>query len=908
MKKRILILFAGLALFSSLLLLSCGGAAPQPPCEVTFYSSGAQGAYGNFGDHRVSKTVYVNKGDKVNIEIPQIKSEYSDFIIFDKYKNKSGEPVSFPMEINEENTFYAYYKVKPVQNVSIENITPEELTVKFKSPSLKINKYKMELKEGSKLLKSYPFFKIDCDSDFDKVLKYNADITDVDIKEVSNVYVVVYALYGSMNSDPEQSEAFAVGDYAILTFNSESDDIADFSRKTVRVRKGNQITSADSIQDLLNLSWKKDIYKEAYEVSYCIEDTPVTFPYAVNDDVVIVAKYKIRQPKEVKCSSFSESHLRVDIKTCSKKILDLKVEILKDSEIIKTFEKAKDADFFFKKSDSVDEIFFYSNDLGLSFNTDYKIKVYTLFEGKESEPVIKEVKTKNYEFPSKKYKVLMMMYMDGDNNLNDPIFLDLNEVEAGLCAVNSDDIKVIALWDGWKEDSKPQFVHPQTRLLDVGKDSTNVVYVGNSQITFEGYNLSDETVDISSKASWLSGGEVDMSKKETLENFLTFVKEHYDAENYILQFSNHGGGTRNAPDNIFYTPDGKMIEHQNYGRRSMCWDDSSAPGTENFLHTVDVSAVLEKCGFKDDKKIDVVIEDVCLGGSIEEAYQLKNYANYLIASPNNIPGKGLDYIKLIDAVDKKYCKSKSYKEFAEAVIKQYQADYKLSYLTWKAYFEELNINTSNQNATGFAVISNTKASTLSCIELKKLDSVVEKINQLADEVIKNGNKKSKKFFIKDGKISVKNEPGSTPVERKELIKAVSLTPGAPIYYMGAFVNLFDLGYMTNFIGALFGTDEWNGTDGDGNISAMISDVKSALKDAIVYSWRDGYRNPAYCTDSSYVWLSGDFYGLSVSGAPVKLISAGGKSYVENDSYQTWYDDLEFAKQSKWDDLLKILFP
>jgi len=263
---------------------------------------------------------------------------------------------------------------------------------------------------------------------------------------------------------------------------------------------------------------------------------------------------------------------------------------------------------------------------------------------------------------------------------------------------------------------------------------------------------------------------------------------------------------------------------------------------------------------------------------------------------------------LIDAVDKKYCKSKSYKEFAEAVIKQYQADYKLSYLTWKAYFEELNINTSNQNATGFAVISNTKASTLSCIELKKLDSVVEKINQLADEVIKNGNKKSKKFFIKDGKISVNNEPGSTPVERKELIKAVSLTPGAPIYYMGAFVNLFDLGYMTNFIGALFGTDEWNGTDGDGNISAMISDVKSALKDAIVYSWRDGYRNPAYCTDSSYVWLSGDFYGLSVSGAPVKIISAGGKSYVENGSYQTWYDDLEFAKQSKWDDLLKILFP
>ena len=109
MKKRILILFAGLALFSSLLLLSCGGAAPQPPCEVTFYSSGAQGAYGNFGDYRVDKTVYVNKGDKVNIEIPQIKSEYSDFIIFDKYKNKSGEPVSFPMEINEKSTFYAYY-------------------------------------------------------------------------------------------------------------------------------------------------------------------------------------------------------------------------------------------------------------------------------------------------------------------------------------------------------------------------------------------------------------------------------------------------------------------------------------------------------------------------------------------------------------------------------------------------------------------------------------------------------------------------------------------------------------------------------------------------------------------------------------------------------------------------------
>ena len=85
------------------------------------------------------------------------------------------------------------------------------------------------------------------------------------------------------------------------------------------------------------------------------------------------------------------------------------------------------------------------------------------------------------------------MYMDGDNNLNDPIFMDMNEVEHGLWYIRrsndqpesySDSVNAVALWDGvvsWTETNgageevtkTPQIGKSGTYIYELGRDSNS---------------------------------------------------------------------------------------------------------------------------------------------------------------------------------------------------------------------------------------------------------------------------------------------------------------------------------------------------------------------------------------------------------------------------------------------------
>ena len=88
---------------------------------------------------------------------------------------------------------------------------------------------------------------------------------------------------------------------------------------------------------------------------------------------------------------------------------------------------------------------------------------------------------------------LVVMYMDGDNNLHQPIYMDMNEVEYGLNNIrNSDDtaksgydsVNVVALWDGTVSyltydnngiaiSAAPQIGEAGTYIFELGSDSSN---------------------------------------------------------------------------------------------------------------------------------------------------------------------------------------------------------------------------------------------------------------------------------------------------------------------------------------------------------------------------------------------------------------------------------------------------
>lgn len=510
---------------------------------------------------------------------------------------------------------------------------------------------------------------------------------------------------------------------------------------------------------------------------------------------------------------------------------------------------------------------------------------------------------------------LMLMYMDGDNNLNDPIYLDLNEAEYGLSQLpDNSSVRIIALWDGWNfstgnEDNQTSIFdqfpeeytistqNPATRLLDLGADR-NPLYTSEGGIYYKACKLSSSTIDLTNTVSWIQNNEVDMSDPTTLENFLTWANEHYTADKIILQFSNHGGGPRSATSG------------ERYGRRSMCWDETS--GGQTFIKTNDVSTGLKNAGYGTNNKISLIMEDVCLGGSLEEAYELKDYAKYYVGSPNNVPGSGFDYISFVSSLTT----GATVEEVGCNLVKTYRSNYEWTSEDWSTFIKN-NSNFASYNAL-YKSICNTELSTLSFIDLSKIEAVKNAVNELA-YLIKNDNTREERL-ITDGYTiytlynngSYYDNNGNSPAEDVDLyymnrrfgIKWWTAYYGDPIYYTGTYGCLKDLGAMCAFMREYY--PNWE------ELNAKANAVTSALSNAIVASWRDGYNTPTYYKikgetySDAYGSASDLGAGLTINcSCWVEHQGTDGKTYKYQE-FADWYKtDLAFGKDcTNWTNLIE----
>jgi len=111
--------------------------------------------------------------------------------------------------------------------------------------------------------------------------------------------------------------------------------------------------------------------------------------------------------------------------------------------------------------------------------------------------------------------------------------------------------------------------------------------------------------------------KTNMGSQQTLEEFLNWGMTNYPAKNYMVIFSGHGGGHRGViPDPIH----------------------------NDKLSTGEVADALKNTrDARNGKKIDVVLMDACLMGSTEVAYEIKDEAQYFIASPEVKYDFGIDY-------------------------------------------------------------------------------------------------------------------------------------------------------------------------------------------------------------------------------------------------------------------------
>jgi hypothetical protein len=215
----------------------------------------------------------------------------------------------------------------------------------------------------------------------------------------------------------------------------------------------------------------------------------------------------------------------------------------------------------------------------------------------------------------------IMVYMCGDNGMNDQVQEDLSEmIEIG----STPQVQIIA-----QVDNLPSDPNPTTRRYRIEQDTLKLI------------------ADL---------GEKDMADLNVVLDYIRFCRSTYPANNYCLILWDHGSG---------------WYPTQNPIQRSIIYDytdhDSiSVAGGEFNQLMVETRRIL-------GKKLNLLVMDACLMGEVEVAYEAKDGADIMVASEALVPLNGLPYEEVFTSIVTQ--PELTPKEFAQAVVRNYANSY-----------------------------------------------------------------------------------------------------------------------------------------------------------------------------------------------------------------------------------------
>lgn len=196
----------------------------------------------------------------------------------------------------------------------------------------------------------------------------------------------------------------------------------------------------------------------------------------------------------------------------------------------------------------------------------------------------------------------VMVYLDGDNDLEHYALKDIDEMERALPAKG---VEVIVLIDRAHGYSNAEGNWTDARIYRIRRDGADGI-----------------KSDVLAKP-----GELNMGDPNVLKKFIAASIKAYPARRYALVMWNHGGG---------------WIAHA---------VDQMAPGTPREFDKLNlpelreaVDGALKKAGVK---KLDLVAFDMCLMAQMETAYELEGLADVMVASEASAPGDGWPYDSVI---------------------------------------------------------------------------------------------------------------------------------------------------------------------------------------------------------------------------------------------------------------------
>lgn len=282
---------------------------------------------------------------------------------------------------------------------------------------------------------------------------------------------------------------------------------------------------------------------------------------------------------------------------------------------------------------------------------------------------------------------LIMYYCDADNDLEEVLMNDLNEMES--VNLSGKKIRIVALVDRnasyWTGDGDWN----DTRAYEIEYDSA-----GYNQ-TLVSKRIAIEPLGISRNTTT----ELNMGSGTTLTEFIKFCNTNYPATKKMLLLSNHGGGWRDNPE-------AKKRRLEKIGlTKGVCWDETNG---DDYLSASELrTAIASALGT--GNKLDIIAFDACLMGMVEVAYELKDVANYMVASQETIPGFGFPYTQILTA----YKDTLTSEQFGRVIINN---------------FNDAYINGSNVEDRTFQ----DNSVTLSLTDLSKIDALAVAINKLGE--------------------------------------------------------------------------------------------------------------------------------------------------------------------------------
>jgi hypothetical protein len=213
----------------------------------------------------------------------------------------------------------------------------------------------------------------------------------------------------------------------------------------------------------------------------------------------------------------------------------------------------------------------------------------------------------------------VMVYMDGDNNLETYAIL------------NTDQLELVG------SDANVNFLV----LMDTLAGPADLLYVIDSQ---DGQSMSVG-------GNYGYPKEVNMSDPAVLEQFIEIGVKDFPAEKYAVILWDHGGGWR-----------------------GICWDDTTLElyGIDDCITMTEMRDAFAGAYKETGEVIDVVGFDACLMAMPEVSFQLRDYASFLVFSEETVPGLGFPYdMFAADLVDEPTVDGE---EFAKIIAKDY-SDY-----------------------------------------------------------------------------------------------------------------------------------------------------------------------------------------------------------------------------------------